>query len=104
MCVRWLWPSTPLCSGGCAIPGYLETERKIVIDTDKCALCLTCIRSCPHRAIEIGEVAAGQKWGAKVIPEACQGCGICAGECPAKAIEMVHYSDNQIFSELTFEG
>jgi len=97
-------------SGGCAIPGgcgilgYLETERKIIIDTDKCALCLTCIRSCPHRAIEIGEVTAGQKWGAKVIPEACQGCGICAGECPAKAIEMVHYSDNQIFSELTFEG
>jgi len=90
--------------GGCVIPGYLETERKVVIDTEKCALCLTCIRTCPHRAIEIGEVAAGQKWGAKVIPEACQGCGICAGECPAKAIEMIHYSDNQIFSELTFEG
>lgn len=34
--------------------------------------------------------------------EACQGCGICVGECPAKAIEMVTYSDNQIFSELTF--
>jgi heterodisulfide reductase subunit A-like polyferredoxin len=90
--------------GGCVIPGYLETERKVIIDTEKCALCLTCIRTCPHRAIEIGEVTAGQKWGAKVIPEACQGCGICAGECPAKAIEMIHYSDNQIFSELTFEG
>ncbi|MEW5803773.1 MAG: 4Fe-4S binding protein [bacterium] len=83
--------------------GYLETEQKVVIDTDKCALCLTCFRSCPHQAIEIGEVELGQKWGAKVIPEACQGCGICAGECPAKAIEMVHYSDNQIFSELTLE-
>ncbi|MEW6381160.1 MAG: 4Fe-4S dicluster domain-containing protein [bacterium] len=77
-------------------------ERKVVINTEKCALCLTCIRTCPHRAIEVGEVEAGQKWGAKVMPEACQGCGICAGECPAKAIEMVQYSDAQIFSELIF--
>lgn len=82
---------------------YLEVEQKVVINTDKCALCLTCIRSCPHRAIEVGEVEAGQKRGARIMVEACQGCGVCAGECPAKAIEMVHYSDNQIFSELTFE-
>jgi|GEM_PF-1758468 len=79
----------------------LAVEQKVVINTDKCALCLTCIRTCPHRAIEFGEVKAGQKWGARVIPQACQGCGICAGECPAKAIEMVQYSDDQIFSELT---
>ena len=83
---------------------FLELEKKIDINTDKCVLCLTCFRSCPHRAIEIGDVASGQKRGAMVNVEACQGCGICVGECPAKAIEMVTYSDNQIFSELTFEG
>ncbi|MBN1226455.1 MAG: CoB--CoM heterodisulfide reductase iron-sulfur subunit A family protein [Deltaproteobacteria bacterium] len=83
---------------------YLELEKKINIDTDKCVLCLTCFRTCPHRAIEIGDEASGQPRGAIVNVEACQGCGICVGECPAKAIEMVTYSDNQIFSELTFEG
>lgn len=84
--------------------GTLEAEKRVIINTDKCALCLTCFRTCPHRAIEIGNGSLGQKWGAKIIEEACQGCGICVGECPAKAIEMVTYTDNQIFSELTFEG
>ncbi len=82
----------------------LVLEKKVEINTDKCALCLTCLRSCPHKAIKVGDVGAGQKWGAQVIVEACQGCGICVGECPAKAIEMINYSDNQIFSELSFEG
>ncbi|MGA1863667.1 MAG: FAD-dependent oxidoreductase [bacterium] len=63
---------------------YMELEKKVDIDTDRCVLCLTCYRSCPHKAIEIGETDGGRKRAARVIVEACQGCGICAGECPAK--------------------
>ena len=83
---------------------YLDVEKRVAIDPEKCALCLTCLRSCPHKAIEIGNGDPDQKGAARVIFEACRGCGICVGECPAKAIEMIAYSDNQIFSEFVNEG
>ncbi|MGA1865042.1 MAG: 4Fe-4S dicluster domain-containing protein, partial [bacterium] len=88
----------------CLSGEYLDLEKRVDIDPEKCALCLTCLRSCPHKAIEIGNGDPGQKGAARVISEACRGCGICVGECPAKAIEMITYSDNQIFSEFMNEG
>lgn len=76
---------------------WVEVKR-VVVDADKCALCLTCIRSCPHHAIEVDK----EKQAAKIIDLACQGCGICAGECPAKAIQLRGYTDNQIGAQLEF--
>jgi heterodisulfide reductase subunit A-like polyferredoxin len=55
-----------------------------VVDATKCALCLTCIRSCPHRAMSVDE----EKRAAMSMPEVCQKCGVCVGECPAAAIEL----------------
>ena len=75
----------------------VEVER-VVVDHDKCVLCLTCIRSCPHHAIEVDQ----EKQAAKVIDLACQGCGICAGECPAKAIQLKGYTDDEIGAQLEF--
>lgn len=75
----------------------VEVER-VVVDHDKCILCLTCIRSCPHHAIEVDQ----EKQAAKVIDLACQGCGICAGECPARAIQLKGYTDNEIGAQLEF--
>jgi len=64
-----------------------------VVDPDKCVVCLTCMRICPHGAIRIDE---GQK--AAVISEvACQRCGICAAECPAEAITLPRFT-NEIMS------
>jgi len=60
-----------------------------VVDPDKCVLCLTCIRSCPFRAMRI----FAEEKRADSIPEACRRCGICAGECPAKAITLPAHSD-----------
>ena len=65
-----------------------------VVDEDKCILCLTCVRSCPHHAMEVDR----EKGAAVSIPEACQKCGICAGECPAKAISLPVYSDDVLLS------
>ena len=65
--------------------GHLDVElSQPVVDADKCALCLTCVRSCPHRAMVVNE----SKKAAEGLPEACQKCGICVAECPAKAIEL----------------
>ncbi len=71
---------------------------KVLVNTDKCVLCLTCIRSCPHHAIEVDSV----KKSAKVIDLACQGCGICTSECPAKAIQLKGFTDNEMRAQLEF--
>lgn len=68
----------------------LPVIDKAVVDTDKCAICLTCYRSCPHGAITIDDD--------KVVISsiACQGCGICASECPMDAIEINGFTDNEV--------
>lgn len=57
------------------------------VDADKCIRCLTCVRSCPHSAVEIAQqqdVVA-----ACVVDLACRGCGACVANCPVRAIELV---------------
>lgn len=80
-------------------PGSIEVAKdRVLINEDKCVLCLTCIRTCPHKAMEVDPA----KKAAKVVAHACQGCGICAGECPAKAIQLKGYTDLEIGAQLEF--
>ena len=65
-----------------------------VVDGDKCVLCLTCIRSCPFKAMRI----FAEEKRADCSPEACRRCGICVGECPAKAIELPAYADRIVLA------
>ncbi len=51
------------------------------VDPDKCILCLTCVRLCPHGAITFGKKAEPD-------PLTCVRCGICAVECPMEAIKL----------------
>ncbi len=70
--------------------GTLEVELShAVVDGDKCVLCLTCVRSCPFKAMRIDE----KEKKAECIPESCRKCGICVGECPARAITLPAWSD-----------
>jgi heterodisulfide reductase subunit A-like polyferredoxin len=68
--------------------GALAPEAMIAhVDAEKCIRCLTCIRTCPHAAVELaddGEVVAAQ-----VVDLACWGCGACVANCPVRAINMV---------------
>ena len=75
----------------------IEIEEKTAeVDEEKCALCLTCIRSCPHKAIDIEFSHEASKKIAKIVEEACFGCGICASLCPASAIQLNGYEDEKI--------
>ena len=65
-----------------------------VVDPDKCAACLTCVRTCPYDVPRMNEDGVAEIEGAM-----CHGCGICASECPAKAIQLMHYKDGQIISK-----
>jgi coenzyme F420-reducing hydrogenase delta subunit/Pyruvate/2-oxoacid:ferredoxin oxidoreductase delta subunit len=73
------------------------------VEAEKCAVCLTCYRCCPHHAIEI---VHGEEYNnmynsaARMNPLACQRCGVCAAECPGKAIQLPLYSDQEIFYEV----
>ncbi len=82
------------------------------VDPNKCAVCYTCPRLCPHAAITVEKygdknvyltagAGEGTKWGAaKVDPASCYGCGICVAECPAKAITLHHSTDAQIYAQM----
>jgi heterodisulfide reductase subunit A-like polyferredoxin len=68
--------------------GLLAPEDAIAhVEAAKCVRCLTCLRTCPHAAVEIvpyeGAIAA------RVMDLACQGCGQCVTNCPARAIELI---------------
>ncbi len=65
------------------------------VESERCASCLICVRSCPYDVPKINEEGVSQ-----IDAALCHGCGICAAECPAKAIELNWYEDDQIMCKL----
>lgn len=63
----------------------------------RCAVCLTCVRSCPYGVPVINY----QTHSAYIDPAKCQGCGVCVAECPHKAIQIMHHRDSQVIAEIT---
>jgi heterodisulfide reductase subunit A-like polyferredoxin len=62
-----------------------------VVDGERCAACLTCVRVCPYEVPMIN--AKGE---AEIDVAKCKGCGSCAAECPARAIELMHFRNRQL--------
>jgi len=85
-------------------PGEIVVEAdRVKVDSQKCVACLTCIRACPHKAIQLAGVD-GEKEAAEISQLACDRCGICAAICPAKAIKFEGYSDEQILAQIEAIG
>jgi heterodisulfide reductase subunit A-like polyferredoxin len=64
------------------------------VTPEKCAVCLTCVRSCPYDIPYIHEDGY-----AKIAASECHGCGACVAECPGKAIKLNHFTDQQIIAK-----
>jgi len=81
-------------------------EDQARVDTDKCVLCLTCVRSCPHAALAIAPVNGNEKSKLQIVvsESACRRCGICAALCPAQAIQLPRFTDPQTERELERTG
>ena len=62
-----------------------------VVDGERCAACLTCVRVCPYEVPVIN--TQGE---AEIDIAKCKGCGGCAAECPAMAIELMHFQEAQL--------
>ncbi len=60
------------------------------MDATACIRCLTCVRTCPHAAIEI--VTRHDRTAAHVVELACRGCGACVGNCPVQAISLSNHA------------
>ncbi len=85
-------------------PGKVIVEaERVKADPQKCVACLTCIRVCPHRAVQLVQVDS-EKVVAEISQLACDKCGICAAICPAKAIKFEGYSDDQILAQIEAIG
>ncbi len=80
---------TILSKQGIYVGGVVAT-----VDSDKCAACLTCVRTCPYGAPRIGDEGY-----AIIDPASCRGCGACVAECPGKAITLKHFTDEQIIAK-----
>jgi heterodisulfide reductase subunit A len=77
--------------------------EKVKADPQKCVACLTCIRVCPHGAIQLVRVD-GSREVAEISDLACYACGICAAICPAKAIRFKGYRDEEILAQIEAVG
>jgi len=100
---------TDISSATMSIYKLLSSEKAIVevekvkVESEKCRACLTCVRVCPHGAIQMVQVDT-EKEVAKIYDLACDGCGICVAICPAKAIRFEGYADEQILAEVEAIG
>ena len=65
-----------------------------VVDGERCAACLTCVRVCPYEVPVINI-----KGEAEIDLAKCKGCGSCVAECPARAIELLHFTDPQLWEK-----
>jgi len=66
-----------------------------VVEGERCAACLTCVRVCPYEVPVINV-----KGEAEIDLAKCKGCGSCAAECPARAIELMHFRDPQLWAKV----
>jgi heterodisulfide reductase subunit A-like polyferredoxin len=65
-----------------------------VVDGERCAACLTCVRICPYDVPVINI-----QGDAEIDPAKCHGCGSCSAECPARAIDLMHFRDSQLWGK-----
>ena len=64
------------------------------VTPEKCAVCLTCVRTCPYDIPYIHVDGYAQ-----IDAAECHGCGACVAECPGKAIKLNHFTDEQIMAK-----
>lgn len=69
---------------GTFAPGQREDLPQAVVDGERCVLCYSCFRACPHAALRPDTAARKME----SMPEACEGCGACESVCPGNAITL----------------
>ncbi len=72
--------------------GGVRSAARTAAQKKECAVCLTCLRTCPVQAI-------GWDKGPVVMEAACLNCGQCAGVCPAAIIKPLWPEEEALLAE-----
>lgn len=67
-----------------ALPSAGSPFGSLVVDTDRCTLCLSCVGACPEAALQDNP----EKPQLRFIEKNCVQCGLCATTCPESAITL----------------
>jgi ferredoxin len=67
-----------------ALPAAGSALGTLVVDADKCTLCLSCVGACPEGALADNPQAPQLRF----IEKNCVQCGLCAKTCPEDAIRL----------------
>jgi heterodisulfide reductase subunit A len=68
------------------------------VDEKKCMGCGACVSACTYGVLELRDTKKGKK--ATVNPVLCKGDGLCNTKCPTGAIQLMHYTDEEMLSEI----
>ncbi|MBC7941555.1 MAG: 4Fe-4S binding protein, partial [Chitinophagaceae bacterium] len=77
-------PSAPV-DETVALPAAGSPFGSLIVDTDKCTLCLSCVGACPEAALADN----AEKPQLRFIEKNCVQCGLCASTCPEDAITLL---------------
>ena len=67
-----------------ALPGEGAPFGSLVVNVDRCTLCLSCVSACPASALQDNP----ERPQLKFIEKNCVQCGLCATTCPEDAITL----------------
>jgi len=80
------------------VRGKVDVEPIVAnLDEDLCAGCRLCESVCDYQAISFDEI----KRIVFINTTLCKGCGSCSATCPAGAISLHHFTNEQIFAQLS---
>jgi ferredoxin len=84
LAIEHLAAQAPQPSDEIALPAAGAPFGSLVVDTDKCTLCLSCVGACPEAALADNPDQPQLRF----IEKNCVQCGLCAGTCPEQAITL----------------
>ena len=67
-----------------ALPAGISPFGNLIVNTDTCTLCLSCVSACPASALQDNPDRPQLKF----IEKNCVQCGLCATTCPENAITL----------------
>jgi ferredoxin len=84
MALDHLLEQAPARPEAIALPALGSPLGSIVVDKDKCTLCLSCVSACPASALQDNPAQPQLRF----IEKNCVQCGLCASTCPEDAITL----------------
>ena len=74
----------PAAPDAIALPAEGSLFGTLLVDKDKCTMCLSCVSACPEAALADNP----EKLQLRFIEKNCVQCGLCASTCPEDAIAL----------------